>query len=67
MNITKRRTNDEFDMEDCEFDITLTAIEAIKLVVLDDNALMLFRAALLKSMDGLPQGVENDARNDKEV
>ena len=63
MKITKRRIADDEE----EFTITLDSIEAIRIVSGQQDAYLRFSAALLKSMEGLPQGVENETCNNKEV
>ena len=49
--------------DDCEFNITLSSLEAINLIAMEHNSVALLSAALLKAMDGQ----SNEVRNDKEV
>lgn len=49
--------------DDCEFNITLSSLEAINLISMEHNSVLQFSAALLKAMDGQ----NNETRNDKEV
>ena len=63
MKVIKTQLTDD----DCEFNVTLSSMEAMGLVAMEHDAVMRFSAALLKSLDGLPQGVENETRNDKEI
>ena len=56
-----KRDNDEFT-------VTLNSSEALKLVTLDHDALLIFSAALMRSMEEKTTGSgHHEIRNDKEV
>lgn len=48
--------------DDCEFNITLSSLEAINLIAMEHNSVMQFSAALLKAMDGKSYEVCDDRK-----